>query len=78
MRFFLNPIQFGLAANAAGVVSPAADQLYFETTLALDSLTSDQIKAGVSSPLPLRKIPAAARSPLRDALERQKIGRAHV
>jgi len=74
---FLNPIQFYSAASAAGVDSLASKRLYAETSRALDALTSAQIAAqGVSKPLTPRTIPSTARSPLREALERQNADRA--
>jgi hypothetical protein len=74
---FLNPIQFYSAASAAGVDPLASKRLYAETLRALDALTSAQIAAqGVPHPLTPRVVPPAARSPLREALERQNADRA--
>lgn len=76
-RLFLNPIQFDVAARTAGLDRDAAWSLYEETCRALETLTAKDIKAlGVSRPVPPRTVPAAARSPLREALERQNAERA--
>lgn len=76
MRFFLNPIQFNASANAAGIAWGESRALYADAVNALDGLTLEQIKQGASRPLPPRPIPASARSPLREALERQNADRA--
>lgn len=77
MRFFLNPLQFNAAAHAAGVAWTHANDLYANAVAALGRLTPSQIKEkGTSRPLTPRVIPAAARSPLREALERQNADRA--
>ena len=77
MQAFLNPIQFGRAAREAGFDARAASRMLQEASAALASLTpADVRERGVSKPLPPRVIPTAARSPLRDALERQNADRA--
>lgn len=76
MRFFLNPLQFNTAANEAGISWSKARALYAQALLALESLNSEKIKQGTPRPLPARPIPASARSPLREALERQNADRA--
>jgi hypothetical protein len=77
MRFFLNPIQFYSASSAAGIDQLSSRRLYAETVLALAATTAAQIREqGVSKPLTPRTIPATARSPLREALERQNAERA--
>lgn len=77
LRFFLNPLQFNAAAHAAGIAWTHANDLYSTAVAALNRLTSDQIKQkGTPRPLTPRAIPASARSPLREALERQNADRA--
>lgn len=77
MNAFLNPIQFSLAAQEARVSAATARQLYRDAAQALAEMPYEQVKErGVAKPLPARTIPAAARSPLREALERQNADRA--
>lgn len=76
VRFFLNPIQFIAAAREAGFSHGRSDALYREALTALNTLSAQKIEEGTPRPLPLRPIPATARSPLREALERQNADRA--
>jgi hypothetical protein len=77
MPVFLNPIQFDVAAREAGIDKAASRRLYGEAAQALAMLTPRDVKErGVPQPLTPRVVPPAARSPLREALERQNADRA--
>jgi hypothetical protein len=77
MPVFLNPIQFDVAARKAGIDGDEAWSLYAQAVQALAMLSFRDVKArGVPHPLTPRAVPPAARSPLREALERQNADRA--
>ena len=77
MLVFLNPIQFDAAAREAGIDKVASRRLFTDATQALATLSPRDVKErGVPHPLTPRVVPPAARSPLREALERQNADRA--
>lgn len=77
MNAFLNPIQFQRAADAAGIDRMTAKSLYSEALVALQNLTSADLKErSVPRQLPARAMPAAARGALKLAIEKQNEQRA--